>query len=198
MDYGDLNVVQQKLPEHCKATLLLLLLLLSLQSCLTLCDPIDGSLPGSTIPGILQARTLEWAAISFCTAWKWKVKVKSLSRVRLLATPLDCSLSGSSIHGIFQARVLEWVASASTPIKIKANKTKKQKSKRRNKKSEKPSLYNLCQSPSLHSLLHLFCRQCPLPSLQLSSPLLWDRAALFTSMSLYLSLCLSKMFPPGK
>ena len=59
----------------------------SLQSCRTLCDPIDGSLPGSPVPGILQARTLEWAAISFSNAWKWKVKVKSFSRVRLLATP---------------------------------------------------------------------------------------------------------------
>ena len=58
----------------------------SLQSCLTLCDPIDGSPPGSPIPGILQARVLEWVAISFSNAWKWKVKVKSLSRVRLLAT----------------------------------------------------------------------------------------------------------------
>ena len=58
----------------------------SLQSCPTLCDPTDGSPPGSPIPGILQARTLEWAAISFSNAWKWKVKVKSLSRVRLLAT----------------------------------------------------------------------------------------------------------------
>ena len=51
----------------------------SLQSCPTLCDPIDGSPPGSAVPGILQARTLEWAAISFCNAWKWKVKVKSLN-----------------------------------------------------------------------------------------------------------------------
>ena len=59
----------------------------SLQSCPTLCNPIDGSSPGSPIPGILQARTLEWVAISFPSAWKWKVKVKSLSRVRLLATP---------------------------------------------------------------------------------------------------------------
>ena len=59
----------------------------SLQSCLTLWDSIDGSPPGSSVPGILQARTLEWAAISFSSAWKWKVKVKSLSRVRLLATP---------------------------------------------------------------------------------------------------------------
>ena len=59
----------------------------SLQSFPTLCDPIDGSLPGSPIPGILQARTLEWVAISFPNAWKWKVKVKSLSRVQFLATP---------------------------------------------------------------------------------------------------------------
>ena len=59
----------------------------SLQSCPTLCDPIDGSPPGSPVPGILQARTLEWVAISFSNAWKWTVKVKSLSRVRLLATP---------------------------------------------------------------------------------------------------------------
>ena len=59
----------------------------SFQSCPTLCDPIDGSPPGFPVPGTLQARTLEWAAISFSNAWKWKVKVKSLSRVRLLATP---------------------------------------------------------------------------------------------------------------
>ena len=59
----------------------------SLQWCPTLCDPIDGSPPGSSVPGILQATTLEWVAISFSSAWKWKVKVKSLSRVRLLATP---------------------------------------------------------------------------------------------------------------
>ena len=58
-----------------------------LQSCSTLCDPIDGSPPGSTIPGILQARTLKWVAISFSNAWKWKVKVKSLSHVRLFRTP---------------------------------------------------------------------------------------------------------------
>ena len=59
----------------------------SLQSCPTLCDPIDGNPPGYPVPGILQARTLEWVAISFSSARKWKVKVKSLSRVRLFATP---------------------------------------------------------------------------------------------------------------
>ena len=58
----------------------------SLQSCPTLCDPIDGSPPGSPVPGILQARTLEWVAISFSNSWKWNVKGKSLSRVWLLAT----------------------------------------------------------------------------------------------------------------
>ena len=59
----------------------------SLQSCPTLCNPIDGSPPGFPVPGILQARTLEWVAISFSNAWKWKVKVKSLSRVRPSVTP---------------------------------------------------------------------------------------------------------------
>ena len=59
----------------------------SLQSCPTLCDPIDGSPPGSPVPGILQARTLEWVTISFSNAWKWKVKGKLLSRVQLFATP---------------------------------------------------------------------------------------------------------------
>ena len=66
----------------------------SLQSCLTLCDPIDGRPPGSPIPGILQARTLEWVAISFSNAWKWKVKVKSLSRARLLVTPWTAAHQG--------------------------------------------------------------------------------------------------------
>ena len=70
----------------------------SLQSCPTLCDPIDGSPPGSPVPGILQARTLECVAISFSNAGKWKVKVKSLSRVRF-SDPMDCSPPGSSVHG---------------------------------------------------------------------------------------------------
>jgi len=59
----------------------------SLQSCPTLCDPIDGSPQGSPVRGILQARTLKWVAISFSNTWKWKVKAKSFSRVRLFATP---------------------------------------------------------------------------------------------------------------
>ena len=84
-----------------------------LQSCPTLCDPIEGSPPGSAVPGILQARILERVAISFSSAWKWKVKVKSFSRVQLLATPwTDCSLPDYFVRGIFQARVLDWVAVA--------------------------------------------------------------------------------------
>ena len=73
---------------------------------------MDCSPPVSSVHGILQARTLEWVAISFSNAWKWKVKGKSLSRVRLLATPGTTAHQGSSIHEIFQARVLEWCAIA--------------------------------------------------------------------------------------
>ena len=83
----------------------------SLQSCLTLCDPIDDSPPGSPVPGILQARTLEWVAILLQC-----MKVKSESEVaqscQTLSNPMDHSLPGSSIHGIFQARTLEWGAIA--------------------------------------------------------------------------------------
>ena len=72
-----------------------------LQSCLTLYDSTDGSLPGSPVPGILQARTLEWVAISFSNAWKWKVKVKSLSHARLLATPWTAAYQAPPSMGFF-------------------------------------------------------------------------------------------------
>ena len=77
----------------------------SLQLCPTLCDPIDGSPPGSPVPAILQARTLEWDAFSFSNAWKWKVKSENevAQSCPTLSDPMDCSLPGSSIHGIFQA-----------------------------------------------------------------------------------------------
>ena len=81
----------------------------SLQSCPTLCDPINGSPPGSAVPGILQARTLEGVAISFSSARKWKVKVKSLSRVRPFATPWTAAYQAPPSMG-GQARLLEWVA----------------------------------------------------------------------------------------
>ena len=69
------------------------------QLCPTLCDPIDGRPPGSPIPGILQARVLEWVAISFSNALKWKVKVKSLSHARLLATPWTAAYQAPSSMG---------------------------------------------------------------------------------------------------
>ena len=69
------------------------------QSCPTLCDPRDGSPPGSPVPGILQARTLERVAIYFSNAWKWKLKVKSLSRVQLFATPWTAAYEASLSMG---------------------------------------------------------------------------------------------------
>ena len=77
----------------------------SLQSCPTLCDPIDGSPPGSPVPGILQTRTLEWVAISSSNAWKWKVKVKLLSRVRLLATPWTAAHQAPPSMGLSEVLV---------------------------------------------------------------------------------------------
>ena len=86
---------------------MLLLLLLSRFSRVRLCDPIDGSPPGSPVLGILQAITLEWVAISFSNAC---VHAKSLQLCPTLCDPMDSSPPGSSIHGILQARVLEWAA----------------------------------------------------------------------------------------
>ena len=83
-----------------------------LQSCPTLCDPIDGSPPGSPVPGILQARTLEWVAISFLQCMKVKSESEVTQSYPTLSDPMDCSLPGSSSHWIFQARVLEWGAIA--------------------------------------------------------------------------------------
>ena len=92
----------------------------SLQLCLTLCDPRDGSPPGSPVPGILQARTLEWVAISFSIYFLRKHKDRRSKTLEsevaqscpTPSDPMDCSLPGSSVHGICQARVLEWVAIA--------------------------------------------------------------------------------------
>ena len=94
------------------------LLLLSRFSRVWLCDPIDSSPPGSAVPGILQARTLEWVSISFSNAWKWEVKSESevAQSCPTLRNPMDYSLPGSSVPGIFQARVLEWVTIAFSDI----------------------------------------------------------------------------------
>ena len=86
-----------------------------LQSCPTLCDPRDGSPPGSPGPGILQERTLEWVAISFSNAWV-KSEGEDAQSYPTLSNPMDCSLPGSSVHGIFQARVLEWGAIAFSEV----------------------------------------------------------------------------------
>ena len=85
--------VAQSCPTLCDQPLLLLLL--SRFSHVRLCNHIDGSPSGSPVPGILQARTLEWVAISFSNAWKWKVKVKLLSHVRLVATPWTAALEAA-------------------------------------------------------------------------------------------------------
>ena len=86
-----------------------------LQSCPTLCDPIDGSPQGSLIPGILQARTLEWVAISFSNAWKWKVKGKLLSRVRLFATPWTAAYHAPLSMGFSGQKYWSGVPSPSPP-----------------------------------------------------------------------------------
>ena len=95
----------------------------SLQSCLTLCDPIDGSPPGTPVPGILQSRTLEWVAISFSKAWKWKVKVKSPSRVRLLLTPWTAAYQAPPSMGF--SRQEYW---SGVPLHSPSNKTEEGKS----------------------------------------------------------------------
>ena len=94
----------------------------SLYSCPTLCDPRDGSPPGSPVPGILQARTLEWVAISFSSAWKWKVKVKLLSHVRLLATPWTAAYQASLSMG-FSRQASWWPLKAGTMIFTRLQKT---------------------------------------------------------------------------
>ena len=90
----------------------------SLQSCPTLCDPIDGSPPGSPISGILQARTLEWVAISFSNAWKWKVKGKSLSRVWLFATPWTVAYQAPPSMGFSRPEYWSGVPSPSPQYSI--------------------------------------------------------------------------------
>ena len=92
----------------------------SLRSCPTLCDPIDSSPPGSAIPGILQARTLEWVAISFSNAWQWKVKVKSLSHARPSATPWTAAFQAPPSMGF--SRQEYW---SGLPLQIKIEKLKK-------------------------------------------------------------------------
>ena len=91
----------------------------SLQSCPTLCDPVDSSPPGSPVPWIIQARTLEWVAISLSNAWKWKVKVKLLSRVRLLVTPWTAAYQAPLSMGFSRQEycvLSRWALSAFTYV----------------------------------------------------------------------------------
>ena len=88
-----------------------------LQLCPTRCDPLDGSPPGTAVPGILQARTLEWVAISFSNAWKWKVKVKSLSRFQLLATPWSAAYKAPPSMGFSRQKYWSGVPSPSPKVK---------------------------------------------------------------------------------
>ena len=92
-----------------------------LQSCPTLCDPIDGRAPGSPIPEILQARTLEWVAISFFNSWKWKVKLKSFSHVRLLATPWTAAFQAPPSIGFSRQEYWSGVPSTCAIIKFVLN-----------------------------------------------------------------------------
>ena len=96
----------------------------SLQSCLTLYDPIDGSSPGSPVPGILQARVLEWGAIAFSNAWKWKVTVKSLSHVWLLATPWTAAYPSPQSTGFSRQEYWSGVPLPSPMVKLHNHKTK--------------------------------------------------------------------------
>ena len=90
----------------------------SLQSCPTLCDPTDGSPPGSPVPGILQTRTLEWVAISFSNAWKWKVKVKLLSFVRLFTTPWTAAYQALPSMGFSRRELWSGVLLPSPPVNM--------------------------------------------------------------------------------
>ena len=97
-----------------------------LQSCLTLCDPIHSSPPSSPIPGILQARTLEWVAISFSNAWKWKVKVKSLSHVRLVATPWTAAYQAPPSMAFSRQEYWSGMPLPSPPLRINLGPFKQQ------------------------------------------------------------------------
>ena len=96
----------------------------SLQSCPTLCSPIDGSPPGSPVPGILQARTLEWVAISFSNAWKWKVKVKLFSHIWLLATPWTAAYQAPQSMGFSRQEYWSGVPLPSPPESLEKPQTK--------------------------------------------------------------------------
>ena len=130
----------------------------SLQSCPTLCNPTDGSPPGSPVPGVLQARILEWVAISFSGAC---MHAKPLQSCLTLHDPMDSSPPGSSVHRILQARIPEWVA-----ISFSTHSSRL---------SQNPSLSRLSHTANSHglSVLHTVIYVFPCYSLYFSHPILW-------------------------
>ena len=134
----------------------------SLQSCPTLCHPIDGSPPGSPVPEILQARTLEWVAISFSNAWKWKVKVKSLSRVWLFPTPWTAAYQASLSMGFSRQEYWNGLLLPSLQYASKYGKFssghrtgKGQLSLQSPKRTMPKNVQTLVQLPSFHMLAKL-------------------------------------------
>ena len=111
----------------------------SLQSCPTLCDPIDGSPSDSPVPGILQARTLEWVAISCSNAWKWKVKVKSLNHVRLLVTPRTAAYQASLSIGFSRQEYWSGVPLPSPYVHASWGKLWTKRYKKTKQKPKKPT-----------------------------------------------------------
>ena len=133
----------------------------SIQLCPTLCNPIDCSPPGSPIPGILQARTLEWVAISFSNAWKWKVKVKLLSRVQLLATPRTAAYQAPSPMGFSRQEYWSGVPLPSPPSpgdlpkpKTEPRSPALQADSLQSETAGKPHLYNI------HTHIHIYLNHC--------------------------------------
>ena len=113
----------------------------------TLCDPIDGNPPGSPVPGILQTRTLEWVAISFSNAWKWKVKVKSLSPVQLLATPWTAAYQAPPSMGFSRQEYWSGVPLPSPRIVLARPKKKKSQS-------------TVLSAFEVHLALRCYCIKC--------------------------------------
>ena len=133
----------------------------SLQSCPTLCNPIDCSPPGSPIPGNLQARTLEWVAISFSNAWKWKVKVKSLSCVWLLGTPWTAAYQALLPLGFSRQEYWSGVPLPSPPFlgdlpnpRTEPRSPALQADSLQSETAGKPHLYNI------HTHIHIYLNNC--------------------------------------
>ena len=132
-----------------------------LQSCLTLCDSLDFSPTGSPIPGVLQARTLEWVVFSFSNAWKWKVKVKSLGRVWLLATSWTAAYQALPPMGFSRQEYWSGVPLPSPPSpgdlpnpRTEPRSPALQADSLQSEPTGKPHLYNT------HTHIHIYLNHC--------------------------------------